>query len=262
MSYSPNEAARQAQDSLHQSIQGLVARTSDAGRVARIGVLCPSLAHAALPLVLAKQRHDGGWVDVEDTIWCASVLTLSRQKTESLDSATRWLGAHRTAGGAWGRNERDEPRLPLSAIALRFLAESAAESSDWARLDSLWSADLDSNVRLSYKGGFYLCCQPLDASSALIDRTVDYLIHEMNSDGGYAPWKGHVIGSDPWSTGVCLAGLCRFPGCAGPHVIERALRWLVENQLPSGYWRYHFIDEGSAYAYWGITEALSALEGL
>jgi hypothetical protein len=43
-------------------------------------------------------------------------------------------------------------------------------------------------------------------------------------------------------------------------VIEDAVRWLVGAQLPSGYWRYHYIDEGTAYAYWGLSEAISLLE--
>ncbi|MBU2601798.1 MAG: hypothetical protein KKA32_06475 [Actinobacteria bacterium] len=137
-----------------------------------------------------------------------------------------------------------------------------SESNDWCVLDHLWVADLQSDLQVTYKGGFFLSCQDSDRRpSDLVLRTFDYLHSQPNDDGGFGPWRGHPIGSDPWSTGVCLAGLCRFPELADRGVVERAVQWLIDTQLESGYWPYHFIDEGTAYAYWGLTEAANLLEG-
>jgi prenyltransferase beta subunit len=117
------------------------------------------------------------------------------------------------------------------------------------------------DVQLTYKGGFYLACQLAGtAPTDLVRRTYEYLHSQPNDDGGFGPWRGHSVGSDPWSTGVCLAGLARFPTLADLNVVTRAVRWLVDTQLPSGYWPYHFIDEGTAYAYWGLSEAKKLLE--
>jgi hypothetical protein len=74
------------------------------------------------------------------------------------------------------------------------------------------------------------------------------------------PAENHPIGSDPWSTAICLVGLCSYPKLVSRQVIQRAVGWLCRTQLPSGLWPCHFIDEGSAYAYWGLREAIRVLE--
>ena len=260
----PEVTLARAQGCLERSIEGMIRRTADAERVARVGVLCPPLAPRSVPLVRDKQNRDGGWIDAEDTIWCTALLAGTETGGgSSFSDAVSWLASHRTPVGAWGRNERDQPRIPLSAIALRFIGDAIGEQADWQRIDALWSADLDAEIRLSYKGGFFLCCQDsLSDASALAKRTVEYLHSEANEDGGFGPWKDHPVGSDPWSTGVCLAGLARFPEIADRVVVGRAVDWLVSTQLPSGYWPCHFIDEGTAYAYWGLSEAVKLLDAL
>lgn len=208
--------------------------------------------------VLARQLPDGGWADNEETAWCTALLLLLRTPGPETDRGTAWLRQQRAGGGGWGLSARDDARIPLTSVILRFVGASVAEPQDWSRLDALWVSDLDMDVQLTYKGGFYLACQRPDAvATDLVRRTCDYLHSQANDDGGFGPWMGHPIGSDPWSTGVCLAGLARFPELADVKVIERAVQWLVETQLPSGYWPYHFIDEGAAYAYWGLSEAAS-----
>ncbi len=94
---------------------------------------------------------------------------------------------------------------------------------------------------------------------SLIEDTYSFLAHEQNKDGGFGPWKDHPIGSDPWSTGIGLLGLLSYPELVKREVIEKAVNWLAKNQLPNGLWPYHYIEEGSAYAYWGLVEALKYL---
>ena len=112
-------------------------------------------------------------------------------------------------------------------------------------------------------GGFFLL--GLSASNVTIDDcplikdTYSFLHDEQNEDGGFGPWKDHPIGSDPWSTGIVLLGLLSYPGLVKREIIERSINWLAENQLPNGLWPYHYIEEGSAYAYWGLVEALKFL---
>lgn len=254
-------AAVRAYDALLGGVRGMVERTTDAGRLARIASLAGCGRNAILPVVEQAQQSDGGWVDVDDSIWCTVLLTQCGSRAQPLETALGWLAMHRAMGGGWGRSERDQARIPPTAIVLRFLGDLIGEPNDWLCLDAQWASDLDASVQLSYKGGFYLCCQSPDAtSSALVRRTVDYIESQPNSDGGFGPWREHPIGSDPWSTGVCLAGLSRFPELVDRHVMSRAVQWLIDTQLESGYWPYHFIDEGTAYAYWGLSEAAKLLE--
>lgn len=100
--------------------------------------------------------------------------------------------------------------------------------------------------------------QPKDES--LIPETVEYLMSEQNDDDGFAPWKGHPVGSEPWSTGIDLLGLTAFPDMVKPEVVESTLDWLRRNQLPNGLWPCHYIEEGSAYCYWGAVEAMKYLK--
>ena len=95
--------------------------------------------------------------------------------------------------------------------------------------------------------------------AAPAERVIAELAPFQNDDGGFGPWKNHPVGSDPWSTGIVLLGLLSYPGLVKKEVIERAVSWLDENQLPNGLWAYHYIEEGSAYAYWGLVEALKYL---
>jgi prenyltransferase beta subunit len=129
-----------------------------------------------------------------------------------------------------------------------------------------WQKDLKSEVRLTYKGGFTLMAlarhRNLVNDRTLVKETIEYLAFEQNEDGGFGPWKGHPIGSDPWSTGITLAGLTAWPDLIAKETVEKALDWLCETQLGSGLWPCHFIDEGSAYAYWGLCNTIEYLEGI
>lgn len=160
-------------------------------------------------------------------------------------------------------NSREGPGVPATALVLHLLAGQIGVAADWQAVGDAWRSDLEAEVHLTYKGGFFLLCQNGNPATddALVRRTIQYLHCEQHQDGGFGPWKGHPIGSDPWSTGICLVGLCSFPELVDRSVIRRAADWLCRTQLPSGLWPYHFIDEGSAYAYWGLKEAVRVLEG-
>lgn len=208
------------------------------------------------------QSSDGGWSDPEETAWASSVISeLAGGNNKAVLKAKSWLNEIRHPGGGWGRHPRDMARIPTSALVLTLVPDVALPGDiAWVRRE--WQRDLSGTVKLSYKGAFYLLSEAAGEypDGALLTNTIDHLEHDQNDGGGFGPWKDHPIGSDPWSTGVVLWGLSKWMDRVNPKVIEKALRWLERTQLPSGYWPYHYLDEGTAYALIGAASAIKALE--
>lgn len=204
----------------------------------------------------------GGWGDPEETAWCIASLTrLLSVRSEAVQLGIKWMDESRNTGGGWGRHPRDQVRIPTTALVIALVPSVGTDADrEWVR--QAWEKDLSSQVRLSYKGAFYLLTvnnegkEPIDP---LVSRTIEYLADDQNDNGGFGPWKGHPIGSDPWSTGVVLWGLSKWIDYVDPVVIEKALAWLERTQLPSGYWPYHYLDEGTSYALIGAVAASRAL---
>ena len=211
---------------------------------------------------IKTQTFDGGWADPEETAWVAGFINkLKGEKDPAVSKAIQWLKSNRLHGGGWGRHSRDRARIPTTALVLTLLPEAGSDE-DYKMVAKEWAKDLSGSVQLSYKAGFYLLVAghaSIQGDSERIDRTIRHLIDDQNDDGGFAPWKNHPIGSDPWSTGVVLWGLSKWIDRADPDVIERALHWLQVTQLPSGYWPYHYLDEGTSYALIGAVSAMRAM---
>lgn len=213
--------------------------------------------------VLGRQSDDGGWADPEETAWAVAVLSQpAAEHGNAVTKAKEWLHSARHADGGWGRHPRDQMRIPTTALVLT-LVPSVATDADKAWVRQGWEKDLNSPVHLSYKGGFYLLTVDKEGKEEvdpLTLRTIAYLAEDQNDDGGFGPWRNHPIGSDPWSTGVVLWGLSKWIDYVDREVVEKALGWLERTQLPSGYWPYHFLDEGTSYALIGAVSALRAME--
>lgn len=257
-------SVRALQAFTHSSIDPLkepirIARAAIASHIA--GVDHRPLDHIANDLS-NPQFKDGGWADTEETAWVAGFISqVIRKDDPAVSKAIQWLKANRLHGGGWGRHSRDRARIPTTALVLALLPEAGCDE-DYEWIAREWAKDLASPVQLSYKGGFYLLAAlkpSIQGDSDLIDRTICYLAQDQNVDGGFAPWKNHPIGSDPWSTGVVLWGLSKWIDRLDPAVIERALHWLEVTQLPSGYWPYHYLDEGTSYALIGAVSAMRAM---
>ena len=130
-------------------------------------------------------------------------------------------------------------------------------------LSQQWEVDLNSPTQLTYKGASFLLASIHNEAyydRELVDRTIAYLSNEQQEDGGYSPWKGHPIGSDPWSTGIVLWGLSKVREKVPKQTIEKALSWLNSKQLDNGLWPYHYLDDGSAMALIGIASNLRFLK--
>jgi len=210
-----------------------------------------------------SQHSDGGWCNVNETV-LLSAICRSRSSTKGYYlAALNWLRKIRHEDAGWGVTNRDISRIPVTGLLLHLLPElSGPKAINW--LKSEWRKDFSSDTKLSYKGAFFLLGLKASGVSVndcpLISETYSFLKNEQNDDGGFGPWRDHPIGSEPWSTGVVLLGLLAYPELTKRKVIEDAVGWLAKNQLPNGLWPYHYIDEGSAYAYWGLVEALKYLK--
>jgi hypothetical protein len=208
------------------------------------------------------QLVDGGWSDPEETAWAASLISkVKGQEYPIVVKAIQWLISYRINGSGWGKHSRDQARIPTTALVLTLVPEAGSDE-DYMWVAQEWAKDLSGSVQLSYKAGFYLLVAghvSMQGDLELIGRSIKHLIDDQNDDGGFAPWKNHPIGSDPWSTGVVLWGLSKWIDRVDPAVIERALHWLEVTQLPSGYWPYHYLDEGTSYALIGAVSAMRAM---
>lgn len=257
--------------SLIRSLESLLDKNNEPLRIARVGT-CLLLSggdrnnHIILKSesrLFITQQEDGGWIDTEETIWSLAFLKqLGHGNEEYFHRGLIWLHNQRHGKGGWGRSKRDIPRIPVTGLLLRLLPQlSDQRAVNW--LKNEWRNDLQGDTPVTYKGGFFLMGLagskvPVE-SCALIRETCSYITKEQNNDGGFGPWKDHPIGSDPWSTGIVLLGLLSYPELVKREVIEKVVNWLAEKQLPNGLWPYHYIDEGSAYAFWGLVEALKYL---
>lgn len=250
-------------------ISQLLSRKGELGRVAQIvtalslaGINVKSdLIQRAAGYVKDMKYPDGGWSDPEETAWAIGAIRgLGDEKKVLTQSAIEWLHAVRHQDGGWGLHPRDKARIRITALISELVPDVITEK-DTQWLAQEWQNDFSGSVRLSYKAGFFLLAISNMPEDDLIARTIDHLFDDQNEDGGFGPWKGHPIGSDPWSTGVVLWGLSKWVEKVDKKVIEKAIDWLRKSQLPNGYWPYHYLDDGTSMALIGAVAALKALAG-
>lgn len=270
--YNRTTVASRVKEKAKTALLGCASQLASRGicleRLCRIACLVGNdsdIARDIAILAAMNQQTDGGWSDTEETIWCTKLLSLYEDEyKDHIYKAAAWLKSRQHEDGGWGLSKRDASRIPTTCFALTLLPDTANDKAlSW--VIQAWEKDLESEVKLTYKGGFALIAlarhRDLVKTDALVSKTISYLSCEQNEDGGFGPWKGHPIGSDPWSTGITLVGLTAWPDLIARDTAEKALNWLCETQLDSGLWPYHFIDEGSSYAYWGLCNTIEYLEG-
>ena len=217
----------------------------------------------AIEHILKLQHEDGGWSNSEDSAWSLYTLARVMLATNALESGCEWLRTVRHEDGGWGYHARDICRIPTTALVCELVPELADERAiDW--ISQEWEKNLKGPVQLSYKAGFFLLAAGNKKEwidSDLVEKTIEYLSQDQNDDGGFAPWKNHPIGSDPWSTGVVLWGLSKWGDRVDKQIFKKALMWLRKSQLPCGIWPYHYLDDGASMAVLGIIGAQKAFRG-
>ena len=214
---------------------------------------------------LAKQKNDGGWIGVEDSILCVAFLREFEEYEykNAFKSGLNWLEKQKLKEGGWGKTKRDAGRIPITGILLYLLPElSNIDSCRW--LENEWKKEFGLHPRLTYKGAFTLMALKRNnhqfIDNDLLDNSLNWLICQQNEDRGFGPWKGHSMGSDPWCTGVSIIGLLQYPSKVPERAVSNGLEWLKEKQLPNGLWPYHYIEEGSGWALYALARGYSFLE--
>lgn len=253
-------------------VRGGIDSGLDPGRMARAShamLKAGCSQHASFPglfvasYLIAVQDKDGGWADVEETVWCAGYLAaLDKEYSDYIEQAKAWLASQRLSCGAWGKSLRDQPRIPITGL-MSALVPTVVDRRALEWVADEWGEDLSSQVRLTYKGAFFLLSQKNELapdSRELVSRTIEYLCAEQNEDGGFGPWKEHPTGSDPWSTGVVLWGLAGFAENVPEQVVKRSISWLEAKQLPNGLWPYHYLDDGTSLALIGLSSAMNKFQ--
>jgi hypothetical protein len=206
---------------------------------------------------LAEEKLDGGWIGVEDTMWCVSFLKEFGSHRGKRESGLNWLKKCELKSGGWGKTDRDYGRIPVTGLLVYLLPELSRESNmNW--LEKEWKKEFSLNPKLTYKGALTLMAfrkagyQFVDKN--LFEDTLSWLASEQNDDHGWGPGKYHPVGSSPLCTSIALAGLLQYPDKVDWKVIANGLKWIEKNQLENGLWADHYIEEGSAWCLYALTE--------
>lgn len=211
-----------------------------------------------------EQKSDGGWIGVEDSFWSVAFLKEFNCYFQEYERGLDWLKAQKLKNAAWGKTTRDTGRIPITGALLYLLPELSSNASfEW--LEREWKREFLLNPKLTYKGAFSLMAlksngyQFLDGN--LFDKTISWLVTQQNDDYGWGPSKSHPVGSTPFCTGVVLTGLLQYPDRVNRSVIVNGLKWIQKNQLKDGLWPDHYIEEGSAWSFYALTEGYKFLKG-
>lgn len=252
-------AIRNGIDSLSHIVEEFLIKDIELLRVCRTAVLLKEcgvnpfnpvfddLTHKCL----IRQRKDGGWADVEETLWCTALLDIYDEYTNAVKKAIKWLEKQENKNGCWGRSDRDQPRIPLTSLLLCFLPQLKSENRlSW--LEKKWEQEKLMVPNLTYKVALTIMAFSKNAyqpeNKQLISNSIKWLCEQQNKDGGWGPWKNHPVGSDPWCSGICMTSLCFYKNILPIGVLNNGMKWLLKTQLPDGLWPYHYIEDGSSWA--------------
>lgn len=256
--------------SLSQISRDFLHKGIELNRICRLAVLLKEsgvnfdtiLYHKLAKKCIDTQRDDGGWTDVLETMWCYALLNLFSEFSDHLEKALKWLRSQSCKDGGWGKSRRDSARIPVTGLLLYMLPQLSSDK-DLQWLENKLYQELLSEPCLTYKAAFALMAFNQNnyhpKNEDLLAKTVHWLYGQQNDDGGWGPWRGHSVGSDPWCTGISIVGFLQYPDRVSQKILRKALTWLKEKQLPNGLWPYHYIDEGSIWALYSLVKGYSFL---
>jgi squalene cyclase len=132
-------------------------------------------------------------------------------------------------------------------------------------LENRWNDEQKMYPNLTYKSALTIMAfshnNYIPENNILINNSISRLCEQQNNDGGWGPWKNHPVGSDPWCTGICLVSLIDFHNKVPVEVLKNGLQWILKKQLPDGFWPYHYIEDGSSWALYGLINGNKLLNG-
>jgi len=258
--------------SLSQIVSDFLHKGIELTRVCRVAVFLKEsgmnpntvLFHKLAQKCIDVQRDDGSWTDVVETMWCTSFLDFFENFSDSVEKALKWLKTQRHNEGGWGKSIRDDARIPVTGLLLYLLPQLPSDQ-DIKWLENKWYQERETEPCLTYKAAFTMMAFRQSGyhpeNQDLIAKSIHWLCSQQNDDGGWGPWKGHSVGSDPWCTAIDIVGLLQYPDTVPQKVLCNGLGWLEEKQLPNGLWPYHYIDDGSSWALYALTMGYSFLNG-
>jgi hypothetical protein len=207
--------------------------------------------------ILHEQKKDGGWKDVEETMWALAALknSNSSRNLEALNNGYEWLKNQKKSFGGWGQSNRDFARIPITCrIAILHGNICTKDDFKWISLNTFDEVlDKKNTFFLSYKAALPLIAfWENNLENPNKNQLYKLLSKEQNDDGGYAPWKNHPIGSDIVSSAYALMAFSQNEEYEAE--ADKIINWMYKSQLSDGSWPYHFIDYGTALGLWALTK--------
>jgi hypothetical protein len=223
----------------------------------RVGVCAENqLFYRLKEEIIRRQLKDGGWRNVEETVWCMEVLKILRYKENSftIERARSWLNKQKSHTGGWGQSIRDFPRIPLTSwIMLLHFELLNWKDIDWL-IDSV-EEDISngSSFFLTYKLSLpVVAFRKRSVCLQNEDEWLGILALQQNDDGGFSPWKNHPIGSEIVSSAYALCAFYKQKKYES--VFNACLQWILKNQLSNGSWPYHYIEYGACMGVFALSE--------
>jgi hypothetical protein len=219
--------------------------------------------------IVTEQKSDGGWIDCEDTAWALFLISDINQLDIQIQKNRRWLDNEKCMEKGWGFCKRDKPCIPITAQILYFLTDLFPNTESVLWLEKVWEKDLNAPVNLNYKAAWYLLAyykfhNKINLSDELFSATLAYLITEQRPDGSWGPWRDHPAPSDCFITGISMAALAiSYPLIKEKKIVsslKKGIHWIKKNQLKNGLFPTHYIEEGSAWLFFGWCKANSIIK--
>jgi len=156
---------------------------------------------------------------------------------------------YKNKDGGYGRFYGDRSRIPVCWRILECFKRNNIEDStvrDFVKwMEDEWTRDM-SRGGLSYKCSGILIANsyyPL-FSREFIERSLNWLLDDQNSDGGWSAKKDSPVGSVPSYTGLALRALTNYQNdLRVKKAIDAGIVWLNSNMLNSGLWKEHPIEK-------------------
>ena len=242
--------------SLHNMIREMQRKNIELSRIVKCSTLLimsgatpNSIPRSVLNGLINSQNADGGFVSNTDTIWNIKFLEYYPELSIERKQAVEWL-RNQQKDGCLGRSIRDMTRIPVTGLAYYLLPELCVENNNLYCLESLWKSEMYS---LTYKASYTLMAfkrnNYVPNDKALISESMKWLECQQEIDGGFAPWKGHPVGTNIYCTAVSCLGLLSYPEYCSSTTIDRAYDFMANTQLKNGLWAYHELEDGAA---WGL----------
>lgn len=211
------------------------------------GMSTKTIPKAFIEKVVSSQRDDGGFVGNTDTIWTIYFLSHFEEFEQNRLKAIERLKSQKE-NLIRGRTKRDIARIPVTGILLYLIPELRSEEK-YNELKKLWESEKNS---LTYKAAYFLMAaskKPTLRKEKIVHDTLLWLLTQQEDNGGFAPWKGHPVGSNVYCTGIAIIALIEYLNIDYDSPIRKAYNFLVNTQITNGLWPYHEIEDGGA---WGL----------